>query len=490
MIMIKRHVTTIAFFLLLVGCFPYRLAAAVGTDAGQAGLSAAEQLLVGKINRARTDLAVVIRELGLSPQTILSNHPDLKPVLTAGLTPLTVNGLLTEAAVDHTRDMLARDYYDQVDPEGVAPAARIHALGYGGPVVAEKLGVVGFRNFIDPTTAIGILFKNTLLDELNDDDPSRRVILNPSYTEIGVGVRTGVLHLSDTPANVYLTTCDFGSGPASAVMTIEMAESSLVHLINQVRRNPTAVFASAGIDVDFFLKKQPQWADMVLGGHLNALAPNDRLFAAARNHTQEMAALRFFDHHSNDGQTTEERLITQGYQPLVFAEHLDLVAMPETETLEAVVALFFERLLDAAVWDNAETAGLIFDPVATQIGVGLRALKPEAGEFFRHLYMLTIDVAVPADSLDMHLLGVVFADRNTNGLFDPGEGIAGMPLTIDYPHQMLDVVTDDTGGLNRVLGPGDTRIIVWPGVLDDEFWVILDDGGSNWFAHSVSTVAY
>lgn len=180
--------------------------------------------------------------------------------------------------------------------------------------------------------------------------------------------------------------------------------------------------------------------------------------------------------------------MAHGYDPLVFSEIIDLVAMPETADLDEVAQRVFERLLNQAVQSNSAAHPGMFDPAATEIGVGLRPIRPEGGESFRHLYMVTVDIAAPTVSLDIHLLGVIYADENNNNLFDAGEGLANLPVFIDYPHQAVNGVTDPTGGIDRVLGPGDTRIVVWPDGLDDEFWVTID-GGNCWFSRPVATAA-
>ncbi len=59
-------------------------------------------------------------------------------------------------------------------------------------------------------------------------------------------------------------------------------------------------------------------------------------------------------------------------------------------------------------------------------------------------------------------------------------------LFVDYPHRQLSRTTDFSGGVDLILGPGDTRIVVWPQVVDDEFWRIIE-GGNSWFGKNIDT---
>jgi uncharacterized protein YkwD len=55
---------------------------------------------------------------------------------------------------------------------------------------------------------------------------------------------------------------------------------------------------------------------------LPALEPDDRLAAAARAHSQDMAEGNFFAHRGRDGSQTGERVSAQGYAWLFYAENI------------------------------------------------------------------------------------------------------------------------------------------------------------------------
>lgn len=397
----------------------------------------------------------------------------------AVLDPLVIQENLCRSAKAHTEDMLTNDYVGKIDSQGRSLEQRLVDDGYSALVIDEAVGVVVFKNFMEPVRAIDILFSKMF-------DADTPLFAKAALTHVGVGIQSGTLTLDGTTYNAYLATCDFSSPPDSPLTDYAMAEATLVHLINQLRMQPMAVMADAGIDVDFFLKKQPLLADSLMRRKLEALAPNDRLFTAARLHTEEMAAFQYIDHTSNNGQSTEERLTAAGYQALVFSESIEMVIAPEQSDLETVVQLVFERLLATATESDFPDESAILDPAATDIGIGLRGLTPKTNSNGKTIYIVTIDVATPTAVNETHLLGMVYDDANGNALFDAGEHLAGFPVFVDYPHQLINVATDAVGGIDLPLGPADTRVVIWPGLLDDEFWVILE-AGNKWFSRSVDT---
>ena len=55
---------------------------------------------------------------------------------------------------------------------------------------------------------------------------------------------------------------------------------------------------------------------------LSALRPDDRVLAAARAHSQDMAAKDFLDHTGSDGSKAGDRLSRQGYKWTFYAENV------------------------------------------------------------------------------------------------------------------------------------------------------------------------
>ncbi len=104
----------------------------------------------------------------------------------AGLPALAVSPQLTQAAQEHARTMAARDRYGDSDTnghilDGHDLVYRANAAGYRWSLLAENTGYnLGFP---DPA--------QTLADQWYDSSGHRANLLNPSLTEIGIGVAVG-----------------------------------------------------------------------------------------------------------------------------------------------------------------------------------------------------------------------------------------------------------------------------------------------------------
>jgi len=479
--MAKKYITIIALYCLLCVITLPRGVPVWADDAEPVVMSAMETLLLERINQARSNPLETAASLGLDFQALLDARPDRAEALYAGLPPLKAHDILHLTALTHTDDMLVHDYYAKESPDGRTPEDRILAAGYEAPAFGETLGVVGFVNFITPEKAVDILFENMFRDEWTRGGEGPWNLLNPSFTDVGIGILAGTLTFGNTVYNAYVATCDFGAAQATgAYLSLDMAETALIHLINQARKDPFGVAESVGIDAETFLMLRPETAEIGLLG-LPALAPNESLAEAARQHTEEMVAFRYFDQTGVSGQSVEDRLREHGYAPLVFSEVIHVVQIEAHTPLEEVVGRVFEALFLKAL--NPEDYGpkALFNPAFTEIGVGLRPMAPLEGESFNHVYVVTIDYAAPEEYAGAWVLGMVYEDRNQNGLFDAGEGIPGVPVAIDYANPDFHGTTDAIGGMQTVLAPGGARIVLWPGERDEAFWVDVD-WDNQWFA--------
>jgi uncharacterized protein YkwD len=94
----------------------------------------------------------------------------------AGLEPLKINLKLSKLAADYAADMNNRKFFSHVDPEGKDPFDRMAAIGIDFPNEGENIALSP-----DVETAQKMLMDSPL---------HRENILNPKFTEIGIGVRT------------------------------------------------------------------------------------------------------------------------------------------------------------------------------------------------------------------------------------------------------------------------------------------------------------
>lgn len=103
----------------------------------------------------------------------------------AGLSPLTYNQTLSGAAYTKGRDMIDRDYWAHVAPDGTQPWKFFSDFGYRYRYAGENLA----RDFSSAGATV---------DAWMNSPTHRDNILNPKYKEIGIGVTEGDLAGIDT----------------------------------------------------------------------------------------------------------------------------------------------------------------------------------------------------------------------------------------------------------------------------------------------------
>jgi uncharacterized protein YkwD len=98
-----------------------------------------------------------------------------------GLRRLAVNAPLALAAGRHALDMVERDYFDHTSPGGSTPAQRIWRAGYRGTRIGETIQFAIGRGATAEGAVRGWL----------DSPPHRRILLDSSFEDIGVGIAQG-----------------------------------------------------------------------------------------------------------------------------------------------------------------------------------------------------------------------------------------------------------------------------------------------------------
>jgi uncharacterized protein YkwD len=91
---------------------------------------------------------------------------------------LTVTAQLTKAAQAREDDMAAQEYFSHVSPQGIRAWSFIQAQCYGYRSAGENLAI----NFTD---------SETLVAAWMNSPGHRSNLLNPQFTEIGVGIAAG-----------------------------------------------------------------------------------------------------------------------------------------------------------------------------------------------------------------------------------------------------------------------------------------------------------
>ncbi|MFJ7071723.1 sigma-70 family RNA polymerase sigma factor [Streptomyces sp. NPDC098781] len=96
----------------------------------------------------------------------------------AGCGPLAEDSLLNKAALGHSEDMAARDFFDHTNPDGADPGQRITAAGYRWSTYGENI-------------AMGQQTPQSVMESWMNSPGHRANILNCSFKDIGVGVHDG-----------------------------------------------------------------------------------------------------------------------------------------------------------------------------------------------------------------------------------------------------------------------------------------------------------
>ncbi|HPQ43691.1 MAG TPA: CAP domain-containing protein [Syntrophales bacterium] len=188
--------------------------------------------LIQLINQARLRPLDVATSLGMDPEQILADLPELQDTLKAGLPPLTFNADLYKAARAHVEDMLENGYYLHDSPDGRTYEDRIRETGYDPTAMGEIMGLQCMGSdaaleepeiLVDQVDRlVFIMFKKLFVSELQPDT-EERTILNPALKEVGVGIITGTSsELGGICGdNLLFMVADFGASIAENLPCIE-----------------------------------------------------------------------------------------------------------------------------------------------------------------------------------------------------------------------------------------------------------------------------
>lgn len=125
----------------------------------------------------------------ISPESIIELTNVERQKL--GLSPLTENKLLSEAARQKAADMFAFNYWSHVSPSGRTPWAFFADVGYKYQYAGENLA----RDFSDPDSIVRAWMNSS---------SHKENLLNSKYQEIGVAVVDGTLQGVETSLVVQL----------------------------------------------------------------------------------------------------------------------------------------------------------------------------------------------------------------------------------------------------------------------------------------------
>ena len=237
-------------------------------------------------------------------------------------------------------------------------------------------------------------------------------------------------------------------------------EQFILELINNARANPAGegarlasindpeihrYYAHYGVDTNRLRSDFSGYAVQP------PLAFNPRLMASSRQQSLDQASHGFQGHDGTDGSHFDTRIRNQGYDYAALGENV--FAYVETP--------FFGHVGLNADWGvpdldhrrNIMNTDASF-PVYKEIGI---SCVPCSIKNFGPL-IITQDFGRPADPATAYLVGVVYNDINGNGMYDEGEGVAGVTVTPDRGDYYA--VTTASGGYTLPLPVGGGSVTV------------------------------
>ncbi|OEU72376.1 MAG: hypothetical protein BA869_02235 [Desulfuromonadales bacterium C00003107] len=199
------------------------------------------------------------------------------------------------------------------------------------------------------------------------------------------------------------------------------AEQAHLEAINRARLDPRAEAARLGIDL---LEGVPE--GVISGEPVQPLAFNAGLIQAAFFHSRDMIDQQYIAHISPDGRTPEDRIQEAGYEFFHAGENIGarLSSTPLAEA-DAVLGIHDDLFIDENTEGRYHRVNILNESYK-EAGIGV-----DFGYYneYPHSYLLTCDFGASSE-LSSFLLGVVYDDQNSNGIYNAGEGIGGVEIEI------------------------------------------------------------
>lgn len=436
-------------FLGLVVFFIFAIPALADNTGEGLSVTAYEYKLLRLINQARVNPLKMAEFFGLDSEELIRTLPELKPLFDWGVPPLNFSVTLRTSSENHAMDMLKRGYYNIVSPEGSNVTARAASVGYYSSDADELLGILLFSNFYEQEKAVNEMFRKMFLAELTPGQTRRRVILNPTFKDLGMNVQSGKFSMKGNTYNAYIAVCDFGTGEGKGSELVDI-KAQLFQMINQTRNAPERVIPSlytgsenfcsriddkkielTAFSQSYYPYEWSSWAacvDTILQNQYADVKPLKQL-----SYRERIA--QYFGCGPADGSTIA-RYVT---------------ANPNQDVREIVQALFDQFIGSACDPDRVNEMNLL-NPEMTEAGISIRCdLEWLDGEIMI-VYTASLDVGKPAEPTTPAINGAVFTDTDGNGLYSPGEGLADVPVIIFGAG--LHLKTDSAGGFESSVPQG------------------------------------
>ncbi|EKD94570.1 MAG: hypothetical protein ACD_26C00034G0105 [uncultured bacterium] len=177
-------------------------------------LFTAFQGIIGYISKIRPDVLGYASNISIQEVVNLTNQKRTE----AGLSALSLNEKLSAAAYTKGRDMIDRDYWAHVAPDGTQPWKFFTNFGYKYRYAGENLA----RDFSNASDAVNAWMNSPT---------HRENILNTKYKEIGIGVVEGDLAGSDTTVIVQFFGATYADKVVQPLAQAVKTEEKVVKII-------------------------------------------------------------------------------------------------------------------------------------------------------------------------------------------------------------------------------------------------------------------
>jgi uncharacterized protein YkwD len=173
-----------------------------------------EQYMVELINSARANPAAYAASLGID----LNEGLAAGTISTAAKQPLAINPYLTDGAQGHSQWMLDVDQFSHTGAGGTSPTQRMQNAGYvfsGSWTSGENIAYRGTTGTPNVTSYTKIIEEDLFIDSGISGRGHRRNLMNGTFAEVGVGIRTGLYSIY----NSVMATQDFAKSGTTMWLT-------------------------------------------------------------------------------------------------------------------------------------------------------------------------------------------------------------------------------------------------------------------------------
>jgi Ca2+-binding RTX toxin-like protein len=247
-------------------------------------------------------------------------------------------------------------------------------------------------------------------------------------------------------------------------------EQLMLELVNRARLNPNAEARRMGIN----LNSNPVYGS-INGNAKQPLAFDPSLTNAARGHSQWMLANNTFSHTGASGSQPANRAMSAGYASGYVGENIAWVGSSKSINLNDSVGTLHRNLFNS----SGHRFNMMLEDYR-QAGVGILSgrFANNGRNWNAAMASMSFGNVFGADSW---LTGVSFNDRNNNGFYDIGEGLAGVNVQAVRQEDGAAFYAQSmtAGGYQLQLGAGNYTVTFWGGGINQAVSQNLSIGAQN-----------